>query len=172
MCGIIAYTGEEEAYEIILEGLRTLQYRGYDSAGIAVTGKNGIKTNRSLVLADLSKKTLEGTTGIGHTRWATKGEVTVENAHPFMDCKKEIALVHNGTIDNYLEIRSSLKNHKFNSETDSEVILNLIEDNYSGDLKGAVRKATDRLKGTYAIGVVHEGSKEIIVTKKEKSLVL
>ena len=172
MCGIIAYTGKEEAYEILLEGLKTLQYRGYDSAGIAVTGKNGIKINKSLILADLSKKTLKGTAGIGHTRWATKGEVTVENAHPFIDCKNEIALVHNGTIDNYLEIKSSLKNHNFNSETDSEAILHLIEDNYSGDLKDAVRKATDRLKGTYALGVIHKVSKEVVVTKREKSLVI
>ena len=136
MCGIVGYLGEKNTKEILLDGLKELEYRGYDSAGIAVL-QDGNFSNYKAVgkLINLEEKTKNFTTdsfaaGIGHTRWATHGKVTKENAHPHLDCKQKIAIVHNGIIENHVELRDSLKakGHSFKSETDSEVIAHLIEE--------------------------------------------
>ena len=161
MCGIVGYTGVKAAAPILLEGLRRLEYRGYDSAGICIghagklsivkrTGK--IKDLRAIVPGDLA-----GVWGIGHTRWATHGGVTNLNAHPHADCTGKITIAHNGIIENYASLKEKLlsEDHLFVSETDSEVIAHLIESVYDGDLERAVKGALALLKGTYGIVVMH-----------------
>jgi len=157
MCGIFGYIGEPKAASIILEGIKNLQYRGYDSAGIVVfNGKVAqcVKKKGKVAKIEkiLAKNPLDGFIGIGHTRWATHGEPSDKNAHPFCDCKGEIWLVHNGIIENYLELKNSLirKGHKFSSETDTEVVVHLLEDFYRGDIKQAVGNVMALLKGAYA----------------------
>ena len=170
MCGIVGYIGEKEAQDILLKSLSRLEYRGYDSAGLAtIKGKKiqlAKKKGKLNVLSDeLKSDPIEGTTGIGHTRWATHGVPNDINAHPHLDCKEKIALVHNGIIENYLELKEKLKKegHKFISETDTEVIAHLIEKFYSGDLAEAVRKALKLLHGSYAIAVIHKDEPEKLV---------
>ncbi|MGH7686992.1 MAG: glutamine--fructose-6-phosphate transaminase (isomerizing) [Candidatus Dormibacteria bacterium] len=164
MCGIIGFTGHQPAAEILLDALRRLEYRGYDSAGIAVLDtvadqvsvtKDTHKVNE-LVRQVEAEGFPDGTTGIGHTRWATHGRPTAENAHPHQDCTGRIHVIHNGIIENYREIRAelSLRGHEFMSETDSEVVPHLIEDCYQGDLATAVRLALNRVRGTYALVVI------------------
>ncbi len=171
MCGIVAYTGRKDAYEILSKGLEKLQYRGYDSAGIAMLNSSGLQVEKALGTFDKLPRT-EGNTGIGHTRWASMGQVTLENAHPFLDCKKEIAIVHNGMIENYFELKEELKHHTFSSTTDSEAIAHLIEKFYTGNLKDAVMKAAAKLKGSYAIYAIHKSKNEIVATKKDRPLVI
>ncbi len=186
MCGIVGYTGKEEASPILLEGLTRLEYRGYDSAGIAVLQKNNqqhsIKRKRCKGkiqnLRDILKKTpLTGNTAIGHTRWATHGRPSDENAHPHIDCTNNIVVVHNGIIENYLELKKGLKKlgHRFQSETDTEVIPHLIEEYMKAgqDLLGALIKTVRQLKGSYAIGVIHSDNPEqIIAARKDSPLII
>lgn len=177
MCGIFGYIGtKNNAAELALDGLKTLEYRGYDSWGIAVKDGDAIAIDKHVgkigdAKVDLPKSTL----GIGHTRWATHGGVTVANAHPHLDCTKQIALLHNGIVENYAEIKDELKQqgHTFNSETDTEVIVHLIEDNVKSMQFGeAVRAAFTRLKGLNAIVVMYVPSNEIIAAKNGSPLIV
>ena len=177
MCGIVGYTGSQEAAPILLEGLKKLEYRGYDSAGIAVINDSRISvckvTGR---IANLCEKTADGkncpgTVGIGHTRWATHGAPTDINAHPHMSNDGKFAVVHNGIIENYIALREELteKGYRFESQTDTEVIVHLIEMYYSGNLKNAVIKASSRLRGSYALGVVCTDEPEKLYAAREAS---
>src|SRR5216110_998023 len=140
MCGILGYIGPKKVVPVVIEGLRKLEYRGYDSAGIAVvngTGKLEIRraSGKLRNLEEVIRKNpLEGTYGIGHTRWATHGRPTEENAHPHRDCSGEIVVVHNGIIENYLELKEQLqrKGHKFATETDTEIVAHLVKKNMQG----------------------------------------
>jgi glucosamine--fructose-6-phosphate aminotransferase (isomerizing) len=169
MCGIVGYVGKKEVVPVIIEGLRKLEYRGYDSAGIAVAGNGtGLQIRRAEgKLRNLEEvirlKPLDGTYGIGHTRWATHGRPTEENAHPHRDCTGKIVVVHNGIVENYLSLKKKLiaEGHKFTTETDTEIIAHLIEKHYfqTGNghkplLEEAVRKAVKELTGVFALVVV------------------
>ncbi|MGB2706280.1 MAG: glutamine--fructose-6-phosphate transaminase (isomerizing) [Candidatus Omnitrophota bacterium] len=170
MCGIIGYTGKRDAAKILVKGLKRLEYRGYDSAGIAVLHDNSIafskKPGKLHVLADeLKCFPLEGMVGIGHVRWATHGIPNELNAHPHLDCKGRIAVVHNGIIENHQSLKRELikGGHKFTSDTDTEVIPHLIEKHYRGNLLEAVRKTINLLKGSYAICCVHSNEPDKVV---------
>lgn len=162
MCGIVGYTGSQNVAPILLEGLKKLEYRGYDSAGIAVINDSRIDVSKVTGrIANLCEKTdngknCPGTVGIGHTRWATHGAPTDINAHPHMSNDGRFAVVHNGIIENYMNLREELiqKGYRFESETDTEVIVHLIEMYYAGDLKKAVIKTSTKLQGSYALGVI------------------
>src|SRR5271155_193124 len=169
MCGIGGYVGKKQVVPVIIEGLRKLEYRGYDSAGIAVSGNGtGLQIRRAEgKLRNLEEvirnKPLDGTYGIGHTRWATHGRPTEENAHPHRDCSGTIVVVHNGIVENYLSLKRKLieEGHKFTTETDTEIIAHLIEKYYlkSGNgtrplLEDAVRKAVKEPTGVFALVVV------------------
>lgn len=162
MCGIVGYVGRQEAAPILLEGLKTLEYRGYDSAGVAVQKDGAIQMVKARgMIKNLCEKThdgarLRGSIGIGHTRWATHGAPTDENAHPHMSNDQKFAIVHNGIIENYLELREMLlaKGYVFHSETDTEVVVHLIDMYYNGNLKETVMRATARLEGSYVLGVL------------------
>ena len=177
MCGIAGYIGARNAQDVILKGLSRLEYRGYDSAGAAVLNSdnkiNIVKRQGKLkVLAsELSGDPITGNAGIGHTRWATHGVPSNSNAHPHRDCAGKIAVVHNGIIENYIELKTELKKkgHKFLSETDTEVIPHLIEEFYKGDLEKALRKTVKMLKGSYAIAVIHEDEPDKIVGTRHDS---
>lgn len=173
MCGIVGYLGEKDIKEVILVALERLEYRGYDSCGLAIRNEREIQVvkvvGRLPKLRDaLTEKKLEGSLGIGHTRWATHGPVEERNAHPLTDCSEEIAIVHNGIIENYRELKEELlkEGHRFKGETDSEVICHLLE-KYSkeGDLLSALRKTVKRLKGTYAILAVSKNEPFILGAK-------
>ncbi len=161
MCGIVGYCGVKPAADILLEGLKRLEYRGYDSAGICVGNGDTITTvKRKGKIRDLREivpEDLQGNFGIGHTRWATHGEVNDENAHPHNDCSGRLAVVHNGIIENYTVLKEKLESdgHVFKSATDSEVVVHLISSFYNGDLEKAVKQAAPLLKGTYGIVCVH-----------------
>ncbi|KUJ98831.1 MAG: Glutamine--fructose-6-phosphate aminotransferase, partial [Thermococcales archaeon 44_46] len=168
MCGIIGYIGEREAAEILVEGLKRLEYRGYDSAGI-VTEHGELFIKKGAGRIDELKEKLKlyempGHRGIGHTRWATHGIPNDINAHPHTDCTGKIAVVHNGIIENYLELRSELekKGHKFKSDTDTEVIAHLIEEALkdSSTFEDALRKALLKLRGSFALGIMYAEDKE------------
>ena len=159
MCGIVGFTGLQPAAPILLDGLKKLEYRGYDSAGIAVMeqGRIGISKVRGRI-ASLYEKTdqgklVPGTTGVGHTRWATHGAPTEENAHPHLSNDGKFAVVHNGIIENYLELREELiaDGYRFQSETDTEVIVHLIEMYYRGSVREALVRTMNRLRGSYAL---------------------
>ncbi|MBV8688860.1 MAG: glutamine--fructose-6-phosphate transaminase (isomerizing) [Candidatus Eremiobacteraeota bacterium] len=163
MCGIVGYIGERDSVPIILDSLRRLEYRGYDSAGIAVLDSNGALSGTKAEgklsrLAELLRNgsRLSGHVGIGHTRWATHGRPSDANAHPHLDCSGKIAVVHNGIIENYAPLRAALleSEHKFASETDTEVLAHLIEAHYTDDLEDAVRRTLLEVRGAYAIGVI------------------
>src|SRR2546428_3154828 len=160
MCGIVGYVGARQAGPILLEGLRRLEYRGYDSAGIAVQNGHAFAVRklagRVNVLAEaLARLPLAGTTGIGHTRWATHGAPTDRNAHPHLDCAGRIAVIHNGIIENHLELRARLEKegHTLASETDSELVAHLLEERTKSDdrLVDALRAVARELYGAYAI---------------------
>jgi len=163
MCGIVGYVGPRDAAPILLEGLRRLEYRGYDSAGLAVLTDDGKvfiekKAGKLSNLTEhLNGSAPTGHPGIAHTRWATHGRPNDANAHPHRDCTGRLALIHNGIIENYREIKDRLlaSGHRFTSETDTEVLAHLIEERYSGDLVAAVRDALNEVRGAYAIGVMH-----------------
>ncbi|HJJ38595.1 MAG TPA: glutamine--fructose-6-phosphate transaminase (isomerizing) [Methanocorpusculum sp.] len=177
MCGIIGYFGFRNAADVCVDGLSRLEYRGYDSFGVAaVSPEKGLslykEAGKISVLRNNIK--LDGTFGIGHTRWATHGVPSQKNAHPHLDCKGKIAVVHNGIIENYAALRRDLekKGHVFASDTDTEVIPHLIEDVYDGDLFAAVQKILPRLEGSYAILVVMEGVSGIAAARKGSPLVI
>jgi glucosamine--fructose-6-phosphate aminotransferase (isomerizing) len=159
MCGIVGYIGNKQALPILLQGLRDLEYRGYDSAGVAVLAESKIKCVREVgkvnqLTAKLSNQEILGTVGIAHTRWATHGGVSEKNAHPHV-VNGKLALVHNGIIENYREIKQQLQDQKFASETDTEVLAKLIYENYHGDLTQAVRESLKQVRGTYGLVVMH-----------------
>jgi glucosamine--fructose-6-phosphate aminotransferase (isomerizing) len=172
MCGIIGYLGERQAAPIILETLKRLEYRGYDSAGVAVFTEGSatgvVKTAGKV--ADLEREMaalpeLAGRLGIGHTRWATHGKPTTLNAHPHWDCDGKIMVIHNGIIENFAELKKELqqKGHKFRTETDTEVVPHLIEENYHGDLVEACRKAISRLQGAYSLVIFSHDEPDLLI---------
>ena len=177
MCGIVGFTGKQNAAPILLEGLKKLEYRGYDSAGIAVAQDGVISVSKvSGRIANLCEKTedgksLPGFSGIGHTRWATHGAPTDANAHPHMSCDGRFSVVHNGIIENYMALREELtaNGYTFSSQTDTEVIVHLIEMYYHGDFKEAVMRATSRLTGSYALGVLCADCPGKIIAVREAS---
>jgi len=176
MCGIIGYVGKEKAVPLLVEGLKRLEYRGYDSAGIAVLEDQGLIYEKcagkiSALEALLQGKKFDSTTGIAHTRWATHGEPTDLNAHPHLDCKGNIAVVHNGIIENYRSLRELLirKGHKFTSDTDTEILAHLIEEYYDGDLLEATQAALSQVEGTYGIAVVCKDNPHQIVAARHGS---
>ena len=174
MCGIVGYIGPKNAVPIILDGLRRLEYRGYDSAGIAVLEPDGCLTVRRASgklrnLEDALKLSpIEGTFGIGHTRWATHGRPTEENAHPHRDCHGDIVVVHNGIVENYLTLKQQLmdEGHRFVTETDTEIIAHLVEKYYDGNLENAVRDAVRKLSGVFALSVVSRKDPNKIVAAR------
>ena len=170
MCGIIGYTGRRDVSTVLIKGLKRLEYRGYDSAGIAVLQEDSLafskKQGKLHVLTDeLQRFPLEGTVGIGHVRWATHGIPNEINAHPHLDCRKQLAVVHNGIIENHQTLKTQLvkEGHKFLSDTDTEVIPHLIEKYYKGNLLEAVRRTVKLLKGSYAICCIHASEQGKIV---------
>jgi len=177
MCGIVGYIGTRKVVPILLEGLKRLEYRGYDSAGLVYLEDNGLIKHRAQgKLANLEKITeevlsVESHVGLGHTRWATHGAPTNENAHPHGDCKDTLVVVHNGIIENYQTLKTELikKGHIFRSETDTEVIAHLIEEYIDKDLVQAVRKALKRVKGSFALGVLWLGQPDIMVAARNHS---
>ena len=161
MCGIVGYIGEKIARPILINGIRRLEYRGYDSSGISIIEDDKMLCEKSVGFVSelekkISSKLNEGTLGIVHTRWATHGAPTIENAHPHIDCTGKISIVHNGIIENYNYLKAKLENegHAFNSETDSEVIAHLIESYYDGVLEDAVRMALNEVEGAYGLAVI------------------
>src|SRR5229473_3731267 len=158
MCGIIGYLGERPATPIIMESLKRLEYRGYDSAGVAILNEDAHHTSVvksaskvDTLIEHLQEDMPTGHLGIGHTRWATHGRPTVINAHPHTDCHGKIFVVHNGIIENFAELKAELQatGHEFTSDTDTEVVPHLIEANYKGDFLAAVRAALKRIRGAY-----------------------
>jgi len=198
MCGIMCYCGKKQAIPILIDGLRRLEYRGYDSAGFAVVtnsgppkngknsrnGRNGnnkrniiVKTKGRVTLLEKKKIGLDvdATFGIAHTRWATHGEPSHVNAHPQTDCTNKISVVHNGIIENYLELKTELieKGHVFKSETDTEVIAHLVEEYFDDDLEIAVLKTVERLHGTFGIAVIHaDVDHQIIIVKRGSPVII
>jgi glucosamine--fructose-6-phosphate aminotransferase (isomerizing) len=180
MCGIVGYVGQARATDVLLAGLARLEYRGYDSAGVAVGEVGALsvvkRVGRLVNLKEaLESHPLSGTIGIGHTRWATHGRPNEENAHPHVDCDRKVAVVHNGIIENYSGLREELaaSGHILRSETDTETIAHLIESVYEGDLALAVRKTLARLDGSYAVAVVHaDHPGEIVAARKDSPLII
>jgi len=181
MCGIVGYTGKQEAAPIMLEGLKRLEYRGYDSAGIVINRDGELSLCKAKGYVDaLNEKIgggslMKGHTGVGHTRWATHGKPSDENAHPHVSSTGKIALVHNGIIENYQKLREMLiaKGFDFKSETDTEVAVNLIQFYYKGDILKAVSEAARRMEGSYALGIVCEDYPDLLLaTRKESPLIL
>ena len=179
MCGIVGYVGRKNAYEVLIAGLKKLEYRGYDSCGIATIEENSLKIRKTINridgLALDTKDAKISTIGVGHTRWATHGGVTESNAHPHVSNDEKIVVVHNGIIENYLKIKEMLKSKDYNfySETDTEVIPNLISMCYDGDILKAVKKATEMLEGSFALGVMCMAEADVLVaTKKGSPLVI
>src|SRR3954454_1630467 len=183
MCGIVGYVGKKRVVPVIIEGLRRLEYRGYDSAGIAVCGNgDGLQIRRAEgKLRNLEEvirlKPIDGTYGIGHTRWATHGRPTEENAHPHRDCTGKIVVVHNGIVENYVVLKKKLieEGHKFSTETDTEIIAHLVEkhmaDAAAGNgkrvsLEEAVRKTVKMLTGVFALGVISTDDPDKIVAAR------
>jgi glutamine---fructose-6-phosphate transaminase (isomerizing) len=179
MCGIIGYIGNRSATGLLLEGLKRMEYRGYDSAGVAVMNGNGVETRKaagkiSQLERALASSPVHGETGIGHTRWATHGVPNEGNAHPHTDCKGRIAVVHNGIIENSGTLKQGLqaRGHKFTSDTDTEVIAHLIEEAFDGNLEDAVIEALWQIEGTYGIAVVSSLDPDKIVAARKGSPLL
>lgn len=181
MCGIIGYVGnDQQAVEVILDGLSKLEYRGYDSAGLAVVEEGRIFVDKksgklSNLKESLKEKVHLANIGIGHTRWATHGVPSDINSHPHCSCDGKVAIVHNGIIENYSALKSELieKGYKFISDTDSEVVAQLFSYFYNGDLLETLKKVTERLKGSYALGIIHEAEPEkIVCARKESPLII
>ncbi|HDH57847.1 MAG TPA: glutamine--fructose-6-phosphate transaminase (isomerizing) [Bacteroidetes bacterium] len=173
MCGIIGYIGKREAVPILISGLRRMEYRGYDSAGLAIMNQRKIQVKKEVgKIAQLEEAlngcSLPGTLGLGHTRWATHGIPSKENAHPHIDSKGHIALIHNGIVENYTALRQRLekRGHKFRTETDTETLAHLIEDTYNGDLLEAVQMALAQVRGTYGLAVICDKEPDRIVAAR------
>jgi len=176
MCGIVGYIGHRDSQNILVEGLKKLEYRGYDSAGIAVHNGGDLQVRKAkgrlaVLEGQLEKQPMCGFVGIGHTRWATHGKPSDVNSHPHTDEKQQISVVHNGIIENYAELKEELtaKGHRFASETDTEVIAHLLEDLYEGDIVAAVRQAVKRIRGAFALGVLAEREPEKLVAVRMHS---
>ncbi len=175
MCGIVGYIGEKDATSVLLNGLKKLEYRGYDSCGIATISDDKFhicKTiNRIDSLISCTQDSQKSNIGLGHTRWATHGGVCEKNAHPHLDCQKRFAVVHNGIIENYIKLKEFLKSkgYTFYSDTDTEVIPNLIDYNFKGNLLEATKKTTEMLEGSYALGIMEVDNPNIIVATKKNS---
>ncbi len=174
MCGIVGYVGGRDAVPVILDGLRRLEYRGYDSAGIAVVRDGLVVRRRSAgklanLAASLEKEPLDGDWGLGHTRWATHGRPTEENAHPHQDCGARIVVVHNGIIENYLELKTRLaqEGHRFLTQTDTEVVAHLVESLYRGSLEDATRQALRQVEGVYALVLLHRDEPHRLVAARK-----
>ena len=181
MCGIVGYIGDRKILPIIIDGLKRLEYRGYDSAGVALVGNDSyfIKTKGRISLLEekINNSYIDGNyfVGIGQTRWATHGEPSDLNAHPHIDCNGEIFVVHNGIIENYYEIKKDLieRGHRFLSETDTEVVPHLIEEYYEGDILKAVLKAVNKLRGSFALAILSKKERDkIIAVRKESPLIV
>lgn len=179
MCGIIGYIGDKKTIPILIDGLKRLEYRGYDSAGLCIIDQQKIATIKkkgrvALLACEPAINNLTGSIGIAHTRWATHGEPNEINAHPHLDCKKEIAIVHNGIIENYRVLRELLRKegHKIISETDSEIIAHLVEKFYAGNLFAAVNKALKLVKGAYGIAVIHKNENKIVAARLGSPLII
>ena len=180
MCGIIGYIGNNKAVPILMEALKRLEYRGYDSAGFCTINEDNILIEKDIgKIQEVENKVnlngLNGQVGLSHCRWATTGSVTKENAHPHTDCKNMISIVHNGIIENFSELKKKLieKGHKFKSSTDTEVIAHLIEDNYDGDIEGATREALKQIDGSYALGVIcSKEPQKLIAARNESPLII
>ncbi|KEI83811.1 glutamine--fructose-6-phosphate transaminase (isomerizing) [Clostridium botulinum] len=180
MCGIVGYVGFRKASDVIVDGLSKLEYRGYDSAGIAVNDGKEIEFQKykgrlNVLSENLESKPMEGTIGIGHTRWATHGVPSDVNSHPHLNMDETIAVVHNGIIENYMEIKEWLASEgvKFKSETDTEVIAHLVDHYYEGDLLQAVFKAIKKLRGAYALGVVcKDNPEQLVAVRKDSPLIV
>jgi glucosamine--fructose-6-phosphate aminotransferase (isomerizing) len=180
MCGIVGYVGPRQATDVLLAGLSRLEYRGYDSAGVAVPEDGTLTIVRRVgrlanLREALSAHPLKSTSGIGHTRWATHGRPTEENAHPHPDCAGRIAVVHNGIIENYSDLREELAaaGHILRSETDTETIAHLVESYYAGDLAVAVSKALARLNGSYALAFMHaDDPTSIVAARRDSPLII
>ncbi|MGZ7033100.1 MAG: glutamine--fructose-6-phosphate transaminase (isomerizing), partial [Thermoanaerobaculia bacterium] len=174
MCGIIGYIGSKPVVPVLIEGLRRMEYRGYDSAGVAVVSPEGIALRRSAgKLANLENAIrvdpIDGVYGVGHTRWATHGRPTEENAHPHRDCTGKIVVVHNGIIENYLDLKKELQSqgHEFKTETDTEIVAHLVEREMHGDgLENAVRRALAYMRGMFAIVLISLDDPEKIVAAR------
>src|SRR5262245_36135611 len=171
MCGIVGYVGPRDTVTVLLDSLKRLEYRGYDSAGVVVVNGKGLlhekaTGNIAALEAALNGVPMHGRTGLGHTRWATHGGVTRENAHPHFSCDSRVAVVHNGIVENYAELRAELSaRHMFRSGTDTEVIPHLIEEAYpetGGDPLRAIRKAMERMHGSFAVAVVFADHPDVI----------
>ncbi|OED34907.1 glutamine--fructose-6-phosphate aminotransferase [PVC group bacterium (ex Bugula neritina AB1)] len=179
MCGITGYVGSRQVAPILVEALGYLEYRGYDSAGIAVLHDNKIDISRSIGKVSslkflVQQKKVEGQIGLGHTRWATHGQPSEKNAHPHSDCHGKIVVVHNGIIDGHMELKKVLENegHIFSSQTDSEVLAHLIEKYYDGDLSVAVGKVLKNILGSYSLGVMHVDHPGLLVVARHQSPLL
>ncbi|MCB8818137.1 glutamine--fructose-6-phosphate transaminase (isomerizing) [Desulfosporosinus shakirovi] len=180
MCGIVGYIGKQVAIPILVDGLKKLEYRGYDSAGVAVLDCDKIVVSKSVgkIVAleeELGQVYSQSCIGIGHTRWATHGRPSQVNAHPHCDCKQDFVVVHNGIIENYLELKDMLieKGHKFASETDTEVLAHLLEDYYEGDFEGAVRKVLKTIRGSYAMVVLRrQDPNKLVAARKDSPMVV
>ncbi|MGI6679439.1 MAG: glutamine--fructose-6-phosphate transaminase (isomerizing) [Dehalobacterium sp.] len=180
MCGIVGYIGNRRAVPVLLEGLKKLEYRGYDSAGLAVIEKGKLYLNRSVGKLHMLEGKINGAdhqtqVGIGHTRWATHGRPSDNNSHPHTDCTGKIALVHNGIIENYLELKKWLvsQGHIFKSETDTEVLPHLVEEFYEGDLFSAVTKMVSKVRGSYALVVLSEDHPDsLVAARKDNPLII
>src|SRR5512134_3199392 len=174
MCGIIGYIGDKPVVPVLIEGLRRLEYRGYDSAGVAVVNGHGLEIRRSAGKLGNLEHVIEGSPisgnyGLGHTRWATHGRPTEENAHPHRDCTGRIVVVHNGIIENYLELKQELQRegHQFKTETDTEIVAHLVEREMRDDgLEQAVRRALKQMRGMFAIVLVSVNDPEKIVAAR------
>jgi glucosamine--fructose-6-phosphate aminotransferase (isomerizing) len=173
MCGIVGYVGDKQALEVVLEGLRRLEYRGYDSAGVSILDGGALQVERKAgKLANLEKELAEreirGTLGIGHTRWATHGPPTDGNAHPHIDCAGAVAVVHNGTIENFEVLVRELddRGHERRSDTDTEVVAHLVEERYDGDLAATVRSICKDLEGSFVLVVSHQDEPGLIVAAR------
>ncbi len=179
MCGIIAYIGDKDIVPVLINGLKKLEYRGYDSAGLCVVSGNELKLiKKKGKISKLEKepelKDVKGHIGIAHTRWATHGKPNKINAHPHLDCKNEIAIVHNGIIENYQNLKRMLEEegHKIVSETDSEIIAHLIEKFYNGDIKAATLKALELIEGAFGLAIIHKNEEKIIAARRGSPLVI
>lgn len=179
MCGIVGYIGKNNATKLVLEGLKKLEYRGYDSAGLSMIRDNKLvtfkKKGRIKVLEDsFDQDEFSSNICIGHTRWATHGEPNEINAHPHLSSDSKISVVHNGIIENYLELKSNLSNkgYKFLSQTDTEIIPNVISDNYKGNILEAIFKATEILRGAYSLGIIDENDPNRLIAVRNSSPLL